>query len=114
MSDLSGSIHLWFQIGLLLKTWLYSLLIILTVLMAAIGGALTLLGQSPFATTSLLIAKWSVIRRPEHTSSWSPSKNLHWGKLRSLVRDRKMRAVVGHARHSDRTFATKSRWVAHK
>jgi hypothetical protein len=57
MSDLSGSIHLWFQIGLLLKTRFYSLLIILTLLMAAIGGALTLLGQSPFATTPLLVAK---------------------------------------------------------
>src|SRR5829696_1269312 len=39
-----------YLIGLLLKTRLYSLLIILPLLMAAIAFALTLLGYSPFAT----------------------------------------------------------------
>jgi predicted MFS family arabinose efflux permease len=43
-----------YLIGLLLKTRLFSLLIVLPLLMAVIGGTLTLLGHSPFATTSLL------------------------------------------------------------
>ena len=43
-----------YLIGLLLKTRLYSLLIILPLLMAGIGVALTPLGRSPIPTTALL------------------------------------------------------------
>jgi predicted MFS family arabinose efflux permease len=59
-----------YLIGLLLKTRLYSLLIILPLLMATIGGALTLLGHSPFATTSLL-AVWGLIGTAAPVGWWT-------------------------------------------
>lgn len=54
----------------MLKTRLYSLLIILPLLMAATGGALTLLGHSPFATTSLL-AMWGLIGTAAPVGWWT-------------------------------------------
>ena len=57
-------------IGLLLKTRLYSLLIVLPLLMAVIGGTLTLLGHSPFATTSLL-AMWGLIGTAAPVGWWT-------------------------------------------
>ena len=59
-----------YLIGLLLKTRLYSLLIVLPLLMAVIGGALTLLGHSPFATTSLL-AMWGLIGTAAPVGWWT-------------------------------------------
>jgi predicted MFS family arabinose efflux permease len=59
-----------YLIGFLLKARLYSLLIILPLLMAAIGGALTLLGHSPFATTSLL-AVWGLIGTAAPVGWWT-------------------------------------------
>lgn len=59
-----------YLIGLLLRTRLYSLLVILPLFMAAIGGALTLLGQSLFATTSLL-AMWGLIGTAAPVGWWT-------------------------------------------
>ena len=59
-----------YLIGLLLKTRLYSLLIVLPLLMAVIGGTLTLLGHSPFATTSLL-AMWGLIGTAAPVGWWT-------------------------------------------
>ncbi|WP_457094405.1 MFS transporter [Microvirga sp. P5_D2] len=59
-----------YLIGLLLKTRLYSLLIVLPLLMAAIGISLTLLGDSPFATTSLL-AMWGLIGTAAPVGWWT-------------------------------------------
>jgi predicted MFS family arabinose efflux permease len=59
-----------YLIGLLLKTRLYSLLIVLPLLMAVIGGTLTLLGHSPFATTSLL-AMWGLIGTAVPVGWWT-------------------------------------------
>jgi len=59
-----------YLIGLLLKTRLYSLLIVLPLLMAVIGGTLTLLGHSPFATTSLL-ALWGLIGTAAPVGWWT-------------------------------------------
>ena len=59
-----------YLIGHLLKTRLYSLLIILPLLMAAIGGALTLLGHSPLATASLLAA-WGLIGTAAPVGWWT-------------------------------------------
>jgi predicted MFS family arabinose efflux permease len=59
-----------YLIGLLLRTRLYSLLIILPLLMAAIGIGLTLLGHSPFATASLLAA-WGLIATAAPVGWWT-------------------------------------------
>ncbi|MET0527134.1 MAG: MFS transporter, partial [Microvirga sp.] len=59
-----------YLIGLLLKTRHYSLLIVLPLLMAAIGISLTLLGDSPFATTSLL-AMWGLIGTAAPVGWWT-------------------------------------------
>jgi predicted MFS family arabinose efflux permease len=59
-----------YLIGLLLKTQLYSLLIILPLLMGAIGILLTLLGHSPLATTSLLAA-WGLIGTAAPVGWWT-------------------------------------------
>jgi predicted MFS family arabinose efflux permease len=57
-------------IGLLLKTRLYSLLIVLPLLMAATAVALTLLGRSPFATAALLAA-WGLIGTAAPVGWWT-------------------------------------------
>jgi predicted MFS family arabinose efflux permease len=59
-----------YLIGLLLKIRLYSLLIILPLLMAAIGIGLTLLGHSAFATASLLAA-WGLIGTAAPVGWWT-------------------------------------------
>jgi predicted MFS family arabinose efflux permease len=59
-----------YLIGLLLKTRLYSLLIILPLLMAAMGIGLTLLGHSPYAATSLLAA-WGLIGTAAPVGWWT-------------------------------------------
>jgi predicted MFS family arabinose efflux permease len=59
-----------YLIGLLLKTRLYSLLIVLPLLMAAMGIGLTLLGHSPSATTSLLAA-WGLIGTAAPVGWWT-------------------------------------------
>jgi len=59
-----------YLIGLLLRTRLYSLLIALPLLMAAIGIGLTLLGHSPFATASLLAA-WGLIGTAAPVGWWT-------------------------------------------
>jgi predicted MFS family arabinose efflux permease len=59
-----------YLIGLLLKTRLYSMLIILPLLMAVIGIVLTLLGHSPLATTSLLAA-WGLIGTAAPVGWWT-------------------------------------------
>lgn len=59
-----------YLIGRLLKTRLYSLLIILPLLMAAMGGALPLLGHSPAATASLLAA-WGLIGTAAPVGWWT-------------------------------------------
>ena len=59
-----------YLIGLLLKTRLYSLLILLPLLMAGIGVALTLLGHSPLATTALL-AVWGLIGTAAPVGWWT-------------------------------------------
>ena len=59
-----------YLIGLLLKTRLYSLLIVLPLLMAVIGATLTLLGHSPFATT-LLLAMWGLIGTAAPVGWWT-------------------------------------------
>ncbi|MGO4523356.1 MFS transporter [Microvirga sp. 2MCAF35] len=57
-------------IGFLLKARLYSLLVILPLVMAAIAGALMLLGHSPFATTSLL-AMWGFVGTAAPVGWWT-------------------------------------------
>jgi predicted MFS family arabinose efflux permease len=59
-----------YLIGLLLRTRLYSLLIVLPLLMAAIGIGLTLLGHSPSATASLLAA-WGLIGTAAPVGWWT-------------------------------------------
>src|SRR5829696_333398 len=59
-----------YLIGILLKTRLYGLLIVLPLLMAAIGIGLTLLGHSPFATASLLAA-WGLIGTAAPVGWWT-------------------------------------------
>lgn len=59
-----------YLIGLLLKARLYSLLIILPLLMAGIGVALTLLGRSPIPTTALLAA-WGLIGTAAPVGWWT-------------------------------------------
>jgi predicted MFS family arabinose efflux permease len=59
-----------YLIGLALKTRLYSLLIVLPLLMAALGIGLTLLGHSSFATASLL-AVWGLISTAAPVGWWT-------------------------------------------
>lgn len=57
-------------IGLLLRTRLYSLLIAVPAVMAAIAVALTLFGDSPFATASLLAA-WGLFGTAAPVGWWT-------------------------------------------
>jgi predicted MFS family arabinose efflux permease len=59
-----------YLIGLLLRSRLYSLLIILPLLMATIGIVLTQLGHSPLATTALLAA-WGLVGTAAPVGWWT-------------------------------------------